>query len=224
MSATVLAIGPAVLSWSSTSENGQAGTRPGLGRRPTTLQKPAGLRSDPPRSLPSARQTIRAASAAAAPPLLPPAVRSSAHGLRVAPNTGLTVCEPEPHSGTFVLPRLIAPAAAIRWTTSASRAGTLSANSGEPNVVRTPAVSARSLCATGRPCSSPVTRPCASSSSAAAACAVARSKVRVTTALTTASCRSIRSMCAAMTSRADTSRRRSIPASSIAVCRHRSVT
>src|SRR6476660_531558 len=105
VSATVLALGPAVLSCSSTSVNGQAGTRPGLGRRPTTLQKPAGLRSDPPRSLPSARQTIRAASAAAAPPLLPPALRLGSHGLRVAPNTGLTVCEPAPNSGVFVLPR-----------------------------------------------------------------------------------------------------------------------
>ncbi len=75
---------------------------------------------------------MRAASAAAAPPLLPPALRLRSYGLRVAPNTGLTVCEPAPNSGVFVLPRLIAPAADIRSTCSASKSGTLSANSGDP--------------------------------------------------------------------------------------------
>ena len=74
-SATVRAIGPATPRVSAGSVTGHRGTRPGDGRKPTTLQKLAGLRNDPPRSLPSARQTIRAASAAAAPPLLPPALR-----------------------------------------------------------------------------------------------------------------------------------------------------
>ena len=83
-------------------------------------------------SLPSARQMSLAASAAAAPPLLPPALRPRWYGLRVAPKTGLTVCEPRPNSGVLVLPRLIAPACAIRWTTSASRSGTNPANSGDP--------------------------------------------------------------------------------------------
>jgi hypothetical protein len=96
------------------------------------LQKLAGLRSDPPRSLPSARQIIRAVSAAAAPPLLPPALRLGSHGLRVAPNTGLTVWEPAPNSGVLVLPRLIAPAPAIRATTRSSRSGTCPANSTDP--------------------------------------------------------------------------------------------
>ena len=50
------------------------GTRPGDGRRPTTLQKAAGLRSEPPVSLPSAIGTMPHASATAAPPLLPPHV------------------------------------------------------------------------------------------------------------------------------------------------------
>src|SRR5271165_2091788 len=99
------------------SAAGQPGTRPGDGRSPTTLQKLAGLRRDPPRSLPSARHTSRAASAAAAPPLLPPALRPGSYGLRVAPNRAFTVCEPAPNSGVLVLPRLIAPARAIRSTT-----------------------------------------------------------------------------------------------------------
>ena len=50
------------------------GTRPGDGRNPTTLQNAAGLRSDPPVSLPSAIGTMPHANATAAPPLLPPHV------------------------------------------------------------------------------------------------------------------------------------------------------
>ena len=90
---------------------GQRGTSPGVGRRPTTPFQAAGLRSEPPRSLPSAIGSIRQASAAAAPPLEPPAERVVSHGLRVAPKTGLNVCEPAPHSGVLVLPTMIAPAA-----------------------------------------------------------------------------------------------------------------
>ena len=49
-------------------------TRPGDVRKPTTLQNAAGLRSEPPVSLPSAMGTMPQASATAAPPLLPPHV------------------------------------------------------------------------------------------------------------------------------------------------------
>ena len=105
-------------------------------------------------------------------------------------------------------------------------------------MVRTPAVSCRSLWATGRPCSGPGSAPRASASSARAARSSAASKVRVTTALTPLSTAltppsiaftppstaSIRWIWAAMTSRADTSRRRSIPASVTASAAHKSVT
>ena len=73
-SATLLAIGPSTLSVDHALTAGQTGTRPGDGRMPTTPQKLAGLRSDPPMSLPSATGSIRVASATAAPPLLPPQV------------------------------------------------------------------------------------------------------------------------------------------------------
>lgn len=72
-SQTVRAIGPWTASVSQPSRPGQLGTRPGEGRSPTTLQNDAGLRSEPPMSPPSARGCIPVASAAAAPPLLPPA-------------------------------------------------------------------------------------------------------------------------------------------------------
>ena len=74
-SPTVRPIGPCTDSCDQPIGAGQVGTRPGVGRSPTTLQKPAGLRSEPPMSLPSATGTNPAASAAAAPPDEPPADR-----------------------------------------------------------------------------------------------------------------------------------------------------
>ena len=73
-SATVRPRGPSTLSGDQGSSDGQVGTRPGDGRKPTTLQNEAGLRSEPPMSLPSASGTIPHASATAAPPLEPPQV------------------------------------------------------------------------------------------------------------------------------------------------------
>src|SRR5688572_2193960 len=123
-SATERAIGPH-------TENGDhplvsVGTRPGDGRSPTTLQNAAGFRSEPPTSEPSASGTMPHASATAEPPLLPPHVFVRSYGFRVAPKTVLNVCDPAPSSGVFVLPTVIAPAARIRVTISASRVGTLS--------------------------------------------------------------------------------------------------
>jgi hypothetical protein len=67
-------MGPSTVSESHGVGSGQLGTLPGEGLKPTTLQKLAGLRKDPPMSLPSAIGTIPHARATAAPPLLPPHV------------------------------------------------------------------------------------------------------------------------------------------------------
>ena len=80
-------------------------------RKPTTPQKAAGVRSEPPRSEPWASGPMPVASATAAPPLEPPQVSAGFHGLRVAPNTALKVLPPAPNSGVFVLPTTMAPAA-----------------------------------------------------------------------------------------------------------------
>src|SRR5262245_16220577 len=88
-SATLRAMGP--LTESGDHDVESPATRPGDGRSPTTLQKAGGLRSEPPVSLPSAIGSIRAATAVAAPPLLPPQVFVRLYGLRVAPNTVLNV-------------------------------------------------------------------------------------------------------------------------------------
>ena len=54
--------------------SGAVGPSPPDGRSATMLLKLAGLRSEPPRSLPSAIGSSPAASAAPAPPLEPPAL------------------------------------------------------------------------------------------------------------------------------------------------------
>ena len=131
-SSTLRAIGPPTEVVSHWLSVGHSGTRPRLGRSPTTPQNDAGLRRLPPMSEPSARGTMPAARAQAAPPLEPPADLVGSTGLRVVPKIGLNVWDPAANSGTLVLPIGTAPAPRIRSTMSSSRAGTWSAYRGEP--------------------------------------------------------------------------------------------
>ena len=126
------AIGPATDRVLKGSSLGPWATRPGLGRRPTTELKLAGVRRLPPRSEPVASQTCPAASAAAEPPDEPATDFAVFHGLRVLPNTSLKVLAPAPNSGVFDLPMTIAPAASSRSTIMSERSGTWSAKIGEP--------------------------------------------------------------------------------------------
>ena len=175
-SSTVLAIGPSTLRrLCQPIVLGTMGMRPIDGRKPMTLQKAAGFLSDPPRSLPSAIGNIRQASAAAAPPLLPPATLVRSYGFRVAPNKGLNVFEPAPNSGVLVLPMIMAPAFRMRSTINASDFGTRSRKMGEPMVVRIPRVWTRSLIAMGSPASGPVFSPWLIARSITSACARASS-------------------------------------------------
>src|SRR5215207_1568984 len=84
-------------------------------------QAPAGLRIEPPVSVPIAPKHKRAATAAPAPLDEPPGVRSSDHGLCTRPKA--SVDGPKAANSTmFVLPRITAPACFKRRTTSASTA------------------------------------------------------------------------------------------------------
>ena len=74
-SATLRAIGPFCAYTSKGFRPGLVVTSPGDGRRLVTPQKLAGVRNDPPRSEPCANQAVPLASAAAAPPEEPPALR-----------------------------------------------------------------------------------------------------------------------------------------------------
>src|SRR3954462_2940168 len=100
-SSTVRAMGPLADRVRSILALGVRATRPMLGRMPTMPQKLAGLRSNPPKSVPCAIHAIPVASATAAPPDEPAAKHDRLHGLRVSPNTSLNVLAPAPNSGVL---------------------------------------------------------------------------------------------------------------------------
>jgi hypothetical protein len=75
-SSTLRASGPRTPIGFHALADGTTGTRPGEVRSPTRLQNEAGLRMLAPRSDPSASGSMPLATAAAAPPLLPPGVRA----------------------------------------------------------------------------------------------------------------------------------------------------
>src|SRR5215212_8348063 len=89
-------------------------TRCSVGFKPNTPQKCAGMRMEPERSVPISNDVIPAASAAAAPPLDPPGVRSTFQGLLVRPKIGLLVWKSASIGGRFVLPIRTPPAALRR--------------------------------------------------------------------------------------------------------------
>src|SRR5215467_9133967 len=103
------------------------GIRPSVGLSPTIPQKEAGIRTDPPMSVPSARLTHPVATATAEPPDEPPEVRIGSRGLRVIPQSGLEVKLECANSGVVVLPIMIAPALISRSTMTGVELGTQSA-------------------------------------------------------------------------------------------------
>ena len=155
-------------------------------------QKCAGIRIDPPPSLPVARGHRDAATAAAAPPLDPPGVQSGFQGLAPSPPSRFWQVPTMANSGTLVLPRMTAPAFRTRSTTAASRSGTRSLNTSEPAVVRIPRVIWLSLIETGNPCSGPSASPRAIAFSAALALSIASSGVSARNAFSRRSSRSMR--------------------------------
>src|SRR5260370_7546256 len=91
------------------SPEGTRGTRPGEVRNPTTEQKLAGLRNEPPVSLPSAIGSMPHASDTAAPPLPPPHVLVRSQGFFFHPNTDSTLSHPPPNPATLSFPIPLAP-------------------------------------------------------------------------------------------------------------------
>ena len=98
--------------------------RPRDGFSPNNPQHEAGIRIEPPPSEPWASGASPAATAAAAPPLEPPGVRSGSHGLRQIPFRTDSVTAVVPNSGVFVFPSTTKPASRTRRTSSTSRSGT----------------------------------------------------------------------------------------------------
>jgi hypothetical protein len=124
------------------------------------------MRIDPPPSVPILIGPKPAATAAPAPPLLPPGVSSRFQGLRVIPNRRLSVTPFQPNSGVFVRPMMIAPACRNRSTAGASSWPTFFSYNFEPNVSGAFFIASRSLIDTGTPCSGPSIAPLITSASA----------------------------------------------------------
>ena len=115
----------------------------------------AGLRIDPPVSVPKAPGTRPAATAAAEPLDDPPVKYAVFQGLRAGGHGKSNDGPPCANSWVASLPISIAPASYSRATAAASCAGTLSIRIFECAVVRMPAVSYRSFNPNGTPCSGP---------------------------------------------------------------------
>ena len=91
-------------------QSGARVVRARLGLRPTSPQHDAGMRREPPMSLPWAIGTRPAATAAAEPPLDPPGDRSRAQGLWAGPKARGSVVGDIVSSGTLVRPSCTSPA------------------------------------------------------------------------------------------------------------------
>ena len=96
--------------------------------------KPAGIRIEPPPSLPVAMGTRPPATAAAEPPDDPPGVRDGSQGFRVVPCSAVEVQLIPPNSLAVVCAASTAPAARSRATEVWSYPETRSANSVEASV------------------------------------------------------------------------------------------
>src|SRR5215208_4000959 len=175
------------------------------------------MRMEPTRSDPYSRNVIPADDAAAVPPEEPPGVRLVSHGLLVTPKSSLAVC-PKSLSmkATLVFPTMIAPACLSRWATVASESASKSLKAGLPQVVCSPATLKLSLIVMGTPCSGPVASPRAVASSVAPAPRNETSGRSSTTAFTAEFASSTRASSNSVSSRDETSLRRTACAASLA--------
>jgi hypothetical protein len=99
----------------------------------------AGIRTEPPVSVPSPAGAAPQAIAAAVPPLLPPANLAGSAGLRTGPYEPFALVAPNASSCMLVLPSTIAPAARSRVIAAASSSGMKLASTSEPAVLGNPA-------------------------------------------------------------------------------------
>ena len=156
---TVRAIGPACESVPK-GLAGHSGTRPYVGLIVTVPLNAAGIRNEPPPSVPTDHAPMPSATAAALPPLDPPAVSAGSHGLPVAPCRDESVTPFQPNSGVVVFPSRMAPVSRSRATAGASSAhGPRSSMSVLPRSVGHPRVGRRSLIEVGTPSPGPAGLP-----------------------------------------------------------------
>ena len=142
-------------------------------------QAAAGMRIEPPVSVPMVASAMPAATLAADPPLDPPGDRDGSCGLRAGPNAESSFVVPNANSCRLVLPTNTAPAWRRCATVGASRSATWPSRTRDAAVVGTPRTSIRSLIEIGTPCSGPRSMPAASSRSASRAWRRASSAITV---------------------------------------------
>ncbi len=172
-------------------------------------QKAAGMRTEPPPSVPSVSGAMPSATAAALPPDEPPDVRVGSHGLPVTPVRGASVTPFQPSSGVVVLPTSTPPCSRTRATAGASTSqGPSGSMEYEPRSVGQSRVSSRSLIDTGTPSSAPHGSPRAQRASDARADFTAAASSTRQNALTRGSSRAIRANTAVVASTGDSVRAR----------------
>ena len=140
-------------------EVGKAGTRARVGLCPKQPVKPAGMRIEPPPSVPSCSAPMPSTEAATAPAEEPPVVMRVSQGLRVRPVSGLSLVAFQPYSGRQVLPRMTAPCSRILATAGASKACGSLPVSREPTRDGMPTTGTLSLTPSGTPSTAPVGSP-----------------------------------------------------------------
>ena len=116
-------------------------------------QQAAGIRTEPPVSVPSATSACPVATATAEPLDEPPGTRRGSSGLGGVPDQRFVPTADQHSSDRLVLPTIRAPDRRAAATTAASRAAgrARSAITGQPTVVGTPATSMQSLTASRGP-------------------------------------------------------------------------
>src|SRR5271165_5511858 len=134
-----------------------SGTRPHAVLRPTTPQQAAGIRTEPPVSVPNAISASPRATATADPLDDPPGTRRGSRGLTGVPDHWLIPLADQHSSLSEVFPTIRAPAArAVATTVASTCAGSaISATTGQPAVVGSPSTSMQSLTASRGPPPSP---------------------------------------------------------------------
>ncbi len=153
---------------------GHIGMRPSVGFRPTRPDHAAGMRIEPPASVPICNGPNPAAPAAPAPDEEPPGVWAGFHALRVMPCNGQSPGDFQPYSVVVVLPTITAPAA-FNPTTAGASSGTGAGSLVRlPRRVGKPATSTRSFTVQGTPSRIPSGRPTRQRISLSVAASIAR--------------------------------------------------
>ncbi len=148
---TSRARGPTVSSDTLTGHTPSVGTHPVVGFIPTTPHIDAGIRFEPPVSVPMAQSHIAVATATADPPDDPPVTRRGSCGLRVVPKCAFMPVDPKAHSCMFVLPTTTTPSVRRSWITAASADAGVGVSTCDPAVVATSRTSMTSFTATTGP-------------------------------------------------------------------------